>query len=100
MLHIVNQSPFERDSLASCLTLSLPGAGILLIEDAVVAVRTGSRVAEDLLAAMTDRHIYALGPDLDARGIARDTILPGIRCVDYAGFVQLTTEHNTLQSWL
>ena len=33
MLHTVNKSPFEKDSMTSCLRLSADGSSILLIED-------------------------------------------------------------------
>ncbi len=37
MLHIVNKSPGERSTLASCLAHARPGHSVLLIEDAVYA---------------------------------------------------------------
>lgn len=100
MLHIVNKSPFERNSLGTCLGLSKEGSSILLIEDAVVAARAGSAYEEKLKAAMTDRKVYALGPDLDARAVTADNIMEGVEVVDYVGFVNLTIEHDNLQSWL
>jgi len=33
MLHTVNKSPFERNTLQSCLRLAKPGSAILLIEE-------------------------------------------------------------------
>lgn len=100
MLHIINKSPFERNALSSCLGLSLEGSSILLIEDAVLAARSGSSYEDKLLEAMNNRKVYALGPDLDARAISGEKILDGIEIVDYAGFVNLTIEHENLQSWL
>jgi tRNA 2-thiouridine synthesizing protein B len=41
MLHIVNKSPLERNSLDTCLAVAQSGA-ILLIEDAVYAATTGN----------------------------------------------------------
>ncbi len=100
MLHIVNKSPYDRNSLDTCIGLSLDGSSILLIEDAVVAARAGSSYESKLKDTMVSRKIYALGPDLDARAIDSDKIIRGIELVDYAGFVNLTTEHDNLQSWL
>ncbi len=100
MLHIVNKSPFDRNSLDSCIGLSLDGSSILLIEDAVIAARTGSAYEAKLKSAMDNRKVYALGPDLEARAIGTDKIVDGIEVIDYAGFVDLTTEHKNLQSWL
>jgi len=43
---------------------------------------------------------YALGPDLDARGINKDKLIEGIKVVDYSGFVDLVAEHSATQAWL
>jgi tRNA 2-thiouridine synthesizing protein B len=37
MLHIVNKSATERNSLESCLRMATKGSAVLLIEDAVYA---------------------------------------------------------------
>lgn len=99
MLHIVNKSPSERNSLDSCLRLATKGSAVLLIEDAVYAATKGTAAAAKLQAAMADLKVYALAPDLNARGVA-DRVLEGVNLVDYGGFVDLVAEHNTCQSWL
>lgn len=100
MLHIVNKSPFERNSLESCLRLAKPGSAILLIEDATVAAVAGSTPASDIAARMGDFSFYVLGPDIDARGLGGKDLVDGIKVVDYGGFVDLTAEQDTCQSWL
>ena len=100
MLHIVNKSPFEKNSLSSCIGLSKQGSSILLIEDAVIAARKGTEFEEKLKEVMQDRKVYALGPDLEARAVAAEKVLEGVEIVDYSGFVNLTVEHENLQSWL
>lgn len=100
MLHIVNKSATERNSLESCLRMATKGSAVLLIEDAVYAATQGTSAAAKVQAAMADAvQIYALGPDLDARGVAA-RVLDGVKVVDYGGFVDLVTEHNSCQSWL
>jgi tRNA 2-thiouridine synthesizing protein B len=99
MLHIVNKSATERGTLESCLAMATKGSAVLLIEDAVYAVTTGSTVAAKIQAATADLKIYALGPDLAARGMA-GRVLDGVNVVDYGGFVDLVAEHNSCQSWL
>jgi tRNA 2-thiouridine synthesizing protein B len=49
---------------------------------------------------MSGLSFYVLGPDLKARGISEDKVIDGIKVVDYNGFVDLVTEHDTTQSWL
>ncbi|HET9653466.1 MAG TPA: sulfurtransferase complex subunit TusB [Usitatibacter sp.] len=99
MLHIVNKSPTERSSLASCLDHVLPGHAVLLIEDGVYAVTKGSAAAERLRSAMPGVHVYVLEPDLEARAMA-GACMEGVEKVDYRGFVDLVAKHPRVQSWL
>ncbi|EHR72141.1 sulfur relay protein TusB/DsrH [Burkholderiales bacterium JOSHI_001] len=94
MLHIVNKSPAERTSLASCLRVAQDGQALLLIEDGVYAA-----IGSVLVQATQRLKVYALAPDLKARGLS-DRAAPGITLIDYAGFVDLVAEHATSQSWL
>jgi len=43
--------------------------------------------------------VYALAPDLEARGM-KDAAIDGIELVDYGGFVDLVAGHKAVQSWL
>ncbi|MCC7166473.1 MAG: sulfurtransferase complex subunit TusB [Rhodospirillales bacterium] len=99
LLHTVAKSPFERDALASCLALSLPGAAILLYEDGVYGALKGGRFAERLVEAAKTRALYVLGPDLKARGLGEDKLIAGVTVVDYRGFVDLAAKHQAVQAW-
>ena len=99
MLHTVNKSPFEKNSLDSCLRVTKKGNAILFIEDGVYAATKGTSVSEQIQKAMGDVTVYALEPDLKARGVA-DKVMDGIKLVDYAGFVDLVAEHDKVQAWL
>jgi len=98
MLHIINKSPLERNSLATCLRIAAPGA-ILLIEDAVYAAARGTGVESQVREALARFRIYALLPDLEARAVA-DRIIDGVIPIGYDGFVDLVAEHASCQSWL
>ncbi len=100
MLHTVNKSPFERNSLHSCLSKSKEGSTILLIEDAVVGALKGTIVADKLTAAIANKNVCVLASDLNTRGFTGADIIDGIKTVDYAGFVDLVAEHSNVQSWL
>ncbi len=100
MLHLVNKSPFERDSLDSCLRLSTAGSAILLFEDGVYAAMKGTVQSAKIEGAVAGRSVYVLGPDLKARGIEEDRIIDGVSVVDYGGFVDLTVDNGAVQSWL
>lgn len=99
MLHTVNKSPFERNTLESCLKQSKDGSAILFIEDGVYGALGNTKYSEMVTEAMKSRKIYALFPDIEARGM-QDKVMDGIKMIDYEGFVDLVVEENTVQSWL
>lgn len=98
MLHILNKSPLEKSSLDSVLRLAKSGA-LLLIEDAVYAATRGNAAEPKLREAMARMKVYALAPDLQARGVA-DRLVDGVVTVEFDGFVDLVAEHPNCQSWL
>ena len=100
VLHIVNKSPYDRNSLDTCLRLARADSAILLIEDGIYAVQKNAAASENMQQALGKHKIFALQPDLQARGINPDNMIDGISLVDYDGFVKLTTEYDKLQSWL
>jgi len=100
VLHTVNKSPFQKDSLEACFRLAAAGSDVLLIEDAVYAALAGARFAGQVEAALGRCAVYALKEDLDARGIERGDLIPGIEVVDYGGFVDLAERNDSVQSWL
>lgn len=97
MLHTVNKSPFGNDTLESCIRFALPGDPILLIEDGVYAVEAGNRFASMIASILKNNPLFALQPDLSARGIS--VIAYGVATVDYEGFVELVEQHQ-VNSWL
>lgn len=100
MLHTVNKSPFEKNSLHTCLRLAQPGSDVVLIEDAVYAAAAGTSVADTVAAAARDCNLYVLGPDLASRGISEAELIADIEVVDYEGFVRLSVNNDKVQSWL
>ncbi|MEZ5658129.1 MAG: sulfurtransferase complex subunit TusB [Burkholderiaceae bacterium] len=98
MLHIVNRSPLNTTAFDTLDRLASHGA-LLLIEDAVYAATEGNAAAGQLARLGEKLTIYALAPDLQARGMA-DRVLPSVNLVDYAGFVDLVVEQPNCQSWL
>jgi len=100
MLHTVNKSPFEKRTLDSCLRMARSGSAILLIEDAVYAAMKGTVIEEKVRAGNKKCKIYALEPDLKARGLNLADCIEGIELVDYDGFVDLAVTHDNVQAWL
>jgi tRNA 2-thiouridine synthesizing protein B len=99
MLHTVNKSPFEHQTLEACLRFARPGSSVLLIEDGVYAAAKGTAVSARLEEALKTVKVYALVADLAARGM-QNRVMDGVRLVDYGGFVDLVTGHDAVQSWL
>jgi tRNA 2-thiouridine synthesizing protein B len=99
-LNIINKSPFDRNSLESCIKVLSEGDAILLTEDGVYAATTGTSFSDAVKAVANSHSVYVLGPDLSARGMNEDRIVEGVKAVDYDGFVDLVTEHDKSNSWL
>lgn len=99
MLHTVNKSPFEKNSLDTCLRLSTAGSHILLIEDGVYGALTGTSVEAQVRLSMGERKFYALGADLKARGVDPSKVIDGIEVVGYERFVELAASCDKVQSW-
>lgn len=100
MLHTVNKSPFENSTLLSCISLCAKNSSILFIEDAVISVMKSTKFTDMINNSLKDFKIYALKPDLEARGLSLDNVIEGVKVVGYEEFVDLTTEHDSVQSWL
>jgi len=98
MLHTVNKSSFERNSLQSCLNTIDDSSVILFIEDGVInaANNANTSMIADLAAS---GRVFALQGDVDARGIS-SKLADNIKLVDYSGFVDLVVEHGTPVSWV
>jgi tRNA 2-thiouridine synthesizing protein B len=99
MLHTVSKSPFDHNALDTCLRFARQGAAVLLIEDGVYAASRDTAVSKQVQEALKRVSIYALKPDVQARGM-QNRVMDGVRLVDYAGFVDLVAEHDTVQTWL
>jgi len=99
-LHTVNKSPFERQSMASALAHASSGDAVLMIEDAVLGARKRGAFARAIEESRTRVSIYALGPDLAARGVGPDDLAEGVTIVGYDGFVDLAATHDRVCAWL
>lgn len=100
ILHTVNKSPFDRNSLEACIRLAAKGGSVLLIEDGVYGAMKGTSKSDMVTNAMKDLTFYVLGPDLKARGVDEGKLIDGVKVVDYSGFVNLTVENGKAQAWL
>ena len=59
-----------------------------------------TKFTEMIESSLKDFKMYALKPDLEARGLSLNNVIEGVEIVGYEDFVDLTTEHDSVQSWL
>ncbi len=97
MLHTINQSPFRGNSLTSCIRFVQAEDPILFMEDGVYAVQEGNKFSELISNLLKSNALYALAPDLKARGI--QNVQADVKQIDYEGFVELVEKHQ-VNSWL
>ena len=75
--------------------------GIVLIHDGVIGISTKGKIpkqVEDLLKL--DVAIYAMKPDMIARGIASDYVHNGVQCIDYDNLIDLIDATPKIISWM
>ena len=99
VLHLVSRSPGESFVLAQCLERAGKDDAVLLLESGVYAAVKGSAFAPKMTEYTRRIAIYALSPDLAARGISAEEILDGVIPVDYEGFVGLSVMHTPILTW-
>ena len=99
-LHTINKSPFDKNSLDTCVRLANKGSSVLFIEDGIYCAMKGSAKSSVVEGAKGNLSFYVLGPDMKARGIGEDKLIDGIKVVDYNGFVKLTVDNDKVQAWL
>ncbi|MCI0666829.1 MAG: sulfurtransferase complex subunit TusB [Methylococcaceae bacterium] len=99
MLHLVNYSFSGPGEAKRCLGRLGEEDHLLFIGNGVFSVIQASVSAGEIEAGMHRISIFALRPDLAARGIPAETLLPGVQLVDYSGFVELAALHGPVHSW-
>ena len=99
-LHTVNKSPFQNQTLISCLGHAMPGDAVLMIEDGVYGAMSGNAMSEVVAGMGASIKLFVLGADLAARGIDAGRVAEGITSVDYDEFVDMAASHDRVQNWL
>ncbi len=99
-LHTVNKSPFQNQTLLSCLGHTKAGDAVLMFEDGVYGAVAGTALSDAISSLGGEVKLYVLGADLAARGIDAGRVIEGVTMVDYDGFVDLAADHEVTQNWL
>jgi tRNA 2-thiouridine synthesizing protein B len=93
MLHIIK----HYHSCTEAFSNALEGDELILVEDAVYAAIADHK-ANALLTSVS-LPVYVLQPDIEARGLALCPKKQTLQAVDFAGFVDLTTRHQSSITW-
>ena len=88
-LHILSQPP-SHSAHKSCLEHLTAEDTLILINDGVYALQTPL-----FSSACKSQHVFALEADTLARGIKTNTE----QLINYDTFVELSCQHNPIQSW-
>ncbi len=91
-LHIVSQSPEAGPALASCLRVIAANDVVILMNDGIYALASQKAT---LLPLIAEHRLFALADDLKLRGLKGFEA----QAISYERFVELSCQHNPIQSW-
>ena len=94
MLHIVNKSHAQTLGAAQLPAAGPAGIGAAADRGRRLCRHGRGAATSGVAEAVKSLKVYALQPDVDARGMA-GKLIDGVTAVDYGGFVDLVAEHNT-----
>ncbi len=101
-LHLINKSPDQSSALQDCLVILKAKAtksAILLIEDAVyLAVNHDDNLRMHGEIRKLALPCYILKEDMTMRGLNLE-LADCFSAINYKDFVQLSLDHNKVQSW-
>ena len=94
-LHVLSHSPFGDERLTSCLRLLGAADALLLSGDAAYALQPGTAP----FSALESRKVklFVLAEDAQARAVQ---IPDWAEAIDYPAFVELSIQHDKVNSWL
>ncbi|MCF4997078.1 sulfurtransferase complex subunit TusB [Pseudomonas syringae] len=94
-LHVLSHSPFGDDRLTSCLRLIGSADALLLCGDAAYALQADTAPFNALDARRVK--LFVLAEDAEARAI---DVPDWAQMIDYPAFVELSIEHDKVNTWL
>lgn len=94
-LHVLSHSPFGDNRLASCLRVLGDQDALLLCGDATYALRPGTLAFEKLLGGSLK--LFVLVEDVMARALQ---VPEWAEAIDYPTFVELSIQHDKVNTWL
>lgn len=95
MLHLIFQSPLEIATLQRIGN----GDAVLFLENAVLCLLKNGAYYSLLTEMLATNSLFVLVSDIETRGIAAAELIETIEVIDYSDWVELTTQHQPVQSW-
>lgn len=95
MLHLIYQSPLQKATLQRIAC----GDSVLFMENALLNLLKEGVWAVELENMLATQSLFVLLEEIEIRGIDKNELVSGIQIIDYQGFVELTTEHQVIQTW-
>jgi tRNA 2-thiouridine synthesizing protein B len=92
ILYILHRSPYSAPEMESTLKLAKPGDGIVLMQDAVLALRSAPRVIDIGGKSLSEVRLYALKADMEARSIQPNRL---IEVIDYDRLIELLGKYDS-----
>jgi tRNA 2-thiouridine synthesizing protein B len=90
-LYVLHRSPYSAPEMETALGLAYPEDGVVLTQDAVLALRSAPKEVDIQKALKENVKIYALKVDMDARSTKP---IPGVKTIDYDEFVELLCQYE------
>lgn len=98
MLHIIQKSDFDSQSLNSCLNALSPQDALLLIENGIFSALSDTTSANALSNLAKDQKVFVLAPHAAERGVL-ERLMADIQLVNFEGFVDLVVQHDLVLRW-
>jgi tRNA 2-thiouridine synthesizing protein B len=91
-LYVLHRSPYSAPEMEIALGLAVPEDGILLTQDAVLALRSAPKEIDIQKALKKNLKFYALKVDMNARSIKA---IAGVKTIDYDDLVELLCQYES-----
>jgi len=92
ILYILHRSPYSASEMQTALSLAKPEDGIILAQDAVLALRSTPKEINIEEASRKNIRFYAIKADMDARSVKH---IEGVKIIDYDDLVELLNQYES-----
>jgi tRNA 2-thiouridine synthesizing protein B len=90
-LYILHRSPYSTLEIEDAIRLAKAGDGIVLTQDAVLALRSAPKEESIEEASRNKIKIYAIKADMDARSLKE---IAWVKTIDYDDLVELLGQYK------